>query len=193
MKILLSSNSKTRKRILKNIGLSFLQKPPLIDEESMKKKLLSNKMKPRKICQRLAKEKSLSNSKKFPHLFSLGIDSCLIFKNNFLSKPTSKKEAKKMFILLNGKNHKLYTSMYIAKNGKKIWSYNDEATLKLYKFNNKDMNFYIKQLNIINIKSSGLYQIENIGINLFEKIEGDFFTILGLPVLPLLRFLKKNK
>ena len=55
------------------------------------------------------------------------------------------------------------------------------------------MNIYIKQLNIINIKSSGLYQIESIGINLFEKIEGDYFTILGLPVLPLLLFLKKNK
>lgn len=192
MKIILSSNSNTRKKILTNTGIKFDQKRPLIDENKLKTKLLLKKINPRKICQTLAREKSLSNSIKFPQSFCIGTDSCLIFNNKFLSKPFSKKEAKKVLVMLNGKYHTLYSSIFIAKNGKKMWSYNDEAILKLHKFSNKDMNLYIKKLNISNMKSSGLYQIEKIGITLFEKIEGNFFTILGLPIVPLLNFLRKK-
>ena len=193
MKILLSSNSSTRKKILTNIGIKFNQKKPQVDEEKLKNKLLSRKTNPKKICQILAKEKALSNSNKFPQFFCIGTDSCLIFKNRFLSKPFSKKEAKKILVMLNGKHHTLYSSIFIAKDGKKIWSYNDEAVLKLHQFSNKDIDLYIKKLNILSIKTSGLYQIEGVGISLFEKIEGNFFTILGLPVIPLLNFLRKKK
>ena len=176
-----------------NVGIKFKQKKPQIDEEKLKSKLLSKKTNPRKICQILAEKKSLSNSKKFPQSLCIGVDSCLIFKNKFLSKPLSKKEAKKVLVMLNGKSHILYSSIFIAKNEKKIWSFNDEAMLKLHQLSNNDMDLYIKKLNILNIKASGLYQIERAGINLFEKIEGDFFTILGLPIIPLLNFLKKER
>ena len=124
---------------------------------------------------------------------SIGVDTCLIFKNKFISKPATKKQAKKILKIINGKYHILYSSVFIAKNGKKVWSFNDEARLKLYKLNNKEINLYIQKLNISNMKSSGLYQIEGMGIRLFEKIEGSFFTILGIPLMPLLNFFKKKK
>jgi septum formation protein len=108
-------------------------------------------------------------------------------------KKKTKKQAKKTLKIINGKYHILYSSVFIAKNGKKVWSFNDEARLKLYKLNNKEINLYIQKLSISNMKSSGLYQIEGMGISLFEKIEGSFFTILGIPLMPLLSFFKKKK
>ena len=83
--------------------------------------------------------------------------------------------------------------MFISKNNQKIWNYNDEAILKLKKLTKKEIDIYIKKLKIKNMKTSGLYQIEDIGISLFEKIKGSYFTILGLPLIPLLNFLKKKK
>ena len=193
MKIILSSSSKTRRKILKNIGIKFNYKPPRVNEEKIKEKLILKQIKPKKICQILAKEKALSNTKKFPDYLSIGVDTCLIFKNKFISKPATKKQAKKTLKIINGKYHILYSSVFIAKNGKKVWSFNDEARLKLYKLNNKEINLYIQKLSISNMKSSGLYQIEGMGISLFEKIEGSFFTILGIPLMPLLSFFKKKK
>ena len=193
MEIILSSSSKTRRKILKNIGIKFNYKPPRVNEEKIKEKLILKQIKPKKICQILAKEKALSNTKKFPDYLSIGVDTCLIFKNKFISKPATKKQAKKTLKIINGKYHILYSSVFIAKNGKKVWSFNDEARLKLYKLNNKEINLYIQKLNISNMKSSGLYQIEGMGIRLFEKIEGSFFTILGIPLMPLLKFFKKKK
>lgn len=193
MEIILSSSSKTRRKILKNIGIRFNYKPPCVNEEKIKEKLMLKQTKPKKICQILAKEKALSNTKKFPDYLSIGVDTCLIFKNKFISKPSTKKQAKKTLKIINGKYHILYSSVFIAKNGKKVWSFNDEARLKLYKLNNKEINLYIQKLSISNMKSSGLYQIEGMGISLFEKIEGSFFTILGIPLMPLLSFFKKKK
>ena len=97
MKIILSSKSQTRKKILNYVGIKFLQKKPPINEEEIKKELIVRKINPRTICQTLAKKKSLSNSLTFPNFFCIGIDSCLIFKNKFLSKPPTKKKAKEPF------------------------------------------------------------------------------------------------
>ena len=188
--LLLASTSPTRRKILKEINFKFICKKPLINEEREKEKIKN--IKPETICQLLAKKKSLYTSLKYKSYYVLGVDTCLIFKDKFLSKPKTKLEAKKMLNLLNGKEHKIYSSIYISKNNRKLWSYNDEAILKLKKLTAKEINIYIKKLKIKNMKSSGLYQIEDIGITLFEKIKGSYFTILGLPLIPLLNFLKKR-
>ncbi len=188
--LLLASTSPTRRKILKEINFKFICKKPLINEEREKEKIKNKK--PETICQLLAKKKSLYTSLKYKSYYVLGVDTCLIFKDKFLSKPKTKLEAKKMLNLLNGKEHKIYSSIYISKNNRKLWSYNDEAILKLKKLTTKEINIYIKKLKIKNMKSSGLYQIEDIGITLFEKIKGSYFTILGLPLIPLLNFLKKR-
>ena len=193
MEILLNSMSPTRKKILSGTSIKFTQKKPLIDEEIIKNELINNNKKPEKICQELAKIKSLSVSKRFFNCYSIGADSCLIFKNTFFSKPRSKKEAEKMFKILNGKTHKLYSSIAVSKAGKTIWKYSDFALLKLHNLNNIEIKKYLNKLKTDDMRASGLYQIESLGINLFEKIKGDMFTILGLPILPLLNFFKKEK
>ena len=190
-KLLLASTSPTRKKILINTGIRFTCKPPSINEEKEKKKLMKIK-KPEKICRELARQKSTITSLKYPEYFVLGVDTCLIYKKKILSKPKTKKAAKKLLNILNGKEHKIYSSLYIFKNGRKIWSYNDEAKLKIRKLTNMEIMKYINKLQLTNIKTSGLYQIEGPGITLFEKIKGSHFTILGLPLLPLLRFLQKK-
>ena len=190
-KLLLASTSPTRKKILINTGIKFIHKPPLINEEEEKKKLKKIK-KPEKVCQLLAKQKSIITSLKYPSYFVLGVDTCLIYKKKFLSKPKTKKNAEELLVKLNAKEHKIYSSIYISKKGKKIWSYNDEAKLKIRKLSKKEILIYIKKLKLEKIKTSGLYQIEDIGITLFEKIEGSYFTILGLPLTPLLKCIKKN-
>ena len=158
----------------------------------MLKKLISVNNKPEKICQELAKKKSILTSLKNPSYFVLGVDTCLIYKKKFLSKPKTKKMARKLLILLNGKEHKIYSSLYISKEGKKVWAYNDEAKLKIRKLKKNEIIKYIKKLKLRKIQASGLYQIEDLGIVLFDKIKGSYFTILGLPLLPLLKFLYKK-
>ena len=190
-KLLLASTSPTRKKILLNAGIKFIHKTPLINEENEKKKL-NNKNKPEKICQNLAKQKSIKTSLKYPSYLVLGADTCLIYKKNFLSKPKTKTKAMQLLNKLKGKEHKIYSSLYISKKGKKIWSYNDEARLKIRKLKKKEITRYIHRLKLKKIQQSGLYQIENSGITLFEKIEGNYFTILGLPLIPLLKFLNKK-
>ncbi len=190
-KILLASTSLTRKKILINTGIKFTYKTPLINEEKEKEKL-NNISKPEKICQNLAKQKSIKTSLKYPTYLVLGVDTCLIYKKKFLSKPKTKKMATQLLNKLKGKEHKIYSSLYISKKGKKIWSCNDEAKLKIRKLTKKEITRYIHKLRLKKIQQSGLYQIENSGITLFEKIEGSYFTILGLPLIPLLKFLNKK-
>ena len=144
-KILLASTSLTRRRILNKAGIKFIIKKPMIDEEKEKEKLKYLKN-PRRKCQEIAKKKSIKTSLKYKNYFVLGVDTCLIYKNEFLSKPRTKEIAN-----------------------------------------------YINKLKLKKIKESGLYQIEEIGVTLFEKIEGSFFTILGLPLIPLLKFLNKKR
>ena len=193
MKILLNSMSPTRKKILLSASIKFTQRNPLINEEVIKSKLINKNKKPEQICQELAKIKSLSVTDSFFNYYSIGADSCLIFKNTFFSKPKTKKEAEKMFKILNGKTHKLYSSIAVSKAGKIIWKYSDFALLKLHNLNNKEIKKYLNKLKTKDMQTSGLYQIESLGIILFEKIKGDIFTILGLPILPLLNFFKKEK
>ena len=190
-KLLLASTSLTRKKILINTGIKFTYKTPLINEEKEKEKL-NNISKPEKICQNLAKQKSIKTSLKYPSYLVLGVDTCLIYKKKFLSKPKTKKMATQLLNKLKGKEHKIYSSLYISKKGKKIWSCNDEAKLKIRKLTKKEITRYIRKLRLKKIQQSGLYQIENSGITLFEKIEGSYFTILGLPLIPLLKFLNKK-
>ena len=191
-KLLLASTSPTRKKILKKIGIRFISIKPLIDEEKEKKKLFKLK-KPEKICQNLAKQKSIKTSVKHPTKYVIGVDTCLIYRQNFLSKPKSKKEAEKLLKKLNGKKHRIYSSIFISKNGKIIWNFNDEAELKVRNLSSLEILKYIKKQKIRNLKQSGLYQIENTGITLFEKINGSYFTILGIPLMPLLNFLQKRR
>ena len=191
-KLLLASTSQTRKKILTNAGIKFIYKPPRINEEEEKEKLKKIKV-PEKVCQQLAKQKSIVTSRYHPTWFVLGVDTCLIYKKKFLSKPKTKKEAKDILKELNGKKHRIYSSIYISKKGKKIWNYNDQAILTIHKLTNNEIIQYIEKLKLKRMKLSGLYQIEDLGITLFEKIEGSFFTILGLPLIPLLNFLKKKK
>ena len=190
-KLLLASTSLTRKKILINTGIKFTYKTPLINEEKEKEKL-NNVSKPEKICQNLAKQKSIKTSLKYPTYLVLGVDTCLIYKKKFLSKPKTKTMATQLLNKLKGKEHKIYSSLYISKKGKKIWSCNDEAKLKIRKLTKKEITRYIHKLKLKKIQQSGLYQIENSGITLFEKIEGSYFTILGLPLIPLLKFLNKK-
>ena len=190
-KLLLASTSLTRKKILINTGIKFTYKTPLINEEKEKEKL-NNMTKPEKICQNLAKQKSIKTSLKYPSYLVLGVDTCLIYKKKFLSKPKTKTMATQLLNKLKGKEHKIYSSLYISKKGKKIWSCNDEAKLKIRKLTKKEITRYIHKLKLKKIQQSGLYQIENSGITLFEKIEGSYFTILGLPLIPLLKFLNKK-
>ena len=138
-----------------NSGAKYIYKAPVINEEEEKEKLKENK-KAESICQTLARKKSVTTSLKYPSYFVLGVDTCLIYKKKFLSKPKTKKEAKKLLNILNGKEHKIYSSLYISKNGKKVWNYNDEAKLKIRKLSENEIMKYINKLKLTKIKASGL-------------------------------------
>ena len=118
-KLLLASTSATRRKILTNTGIEFIYKAPLINEEKEKKKL-KKIQNPEKICQTLAKQKSIVTSLKYPSYFVLGVDTCLIYKKKFLSKPKTKKKAVELLMKLNAKDIKFIPVFIFLKKEKKF-------------------------------------------------------------------------
>ena len=153
IKNLLDLDKKNRDLIQKKE--KFEQEKKLISKKKEEK--LNNMTKPEKICQNLAKQKSIKTSLKYPSYLVLGVDTCLIYKKKFLSKPKTKTMATQLLNKLKGKEHKIYSSLYISKKGKKIWSCNDEAKLKIRKLTKKEITRYMyKFLNGLIMEARGI-------------------------------------
>ena len=189
-KLILASQSEVRQKILKDNNILCEAIPSKLDEEPVKKDLIMNKINPEKIAQKLASLKSKKISDKFINRLVLGADSLINLQGELISKPTNRDEALKILKKLNGKLHHLISSVSIHKNGKEIWNYTDKASLTMKNFNDKELETYLSKINDKELYAYNVYQIEGEGRNLFQKIEGDKNTIMGLPVNKIKEYIK---
>ena len=181
-KIILASKSKVRKEILKNNGIECEVIPSNIDESPIKQSLEKEGATPELISKNLAELKANKVSTLKPGNIVIGADSVIDFENEIISKPRTRTEAMSILVKLNGKSHKLISSVCISKNGSMIWNYTDRASLKMKQFTNTQLENYLSKISDKNLYSYNVYQIEGKGRDLFSEILGDKNTIMGLPI-----------
>tara|TARA_B100000989_G_C19508296_1_gene457572 strand:- start:747 stop:1328 length:582 start_codon:yes stop_codon:yes gene_type:complete len=181
-KIILASKSKVRKEILFKYNIDCIVEHSNIDEEPFKKSLLNEGASPEVISKNLAELKANKVSQKINNHLVLGADSVIDLNGELISKPENRNQAFNILKKLNGKVHKLISSVCISKNGSMIWNYTDKANLTMKEFSDGELKKYLEKLTDEALYSYNVYQIEGEGKKLFSKIDGDENTIMGLPV-----------
>ena len=192
-KIILASKSRVRKKILNQNGINCDVIPSNIDEDQIKVSLQKENASPQIISKNLAELKANKISQKKPNEFVLGADSVIDLDNELISKPKDREEALYILKKLNGKKHKLISSVCISKNGSMIWNFTDASSLTMKNLNLDELKSYLDKIKDKDLFAYGVYQIEADGRSLFSKIEGDENTIMGLPVKEINEYLKNFK
>tara|TARA_B110000438_G_scaffold293602_2_gene333738 strand:- start:110 stop:700 length:591 start_codon:yes stop_codon:yes gene_type:complete len=188
-KFILASNSSSRYRLLKNVGLNFVKKKPLCDEDSIKKKLIKKNINNNKIPKFLAKEKALSVSKTYANSLVVGSDTIIIFKDKIINKANNMFEAEKKLLKLSGEKHRIISGVSVCYKNKEIWSKQQSTTIILKKLNKKQIKEYLNNSGKEVLSSVGCYQLERFGPHIIQSVNGDFFNVLGFPLFPFLYFL----
>ena len=189
---ILASNSASRKKLLKNAGLSFFTKSPLCDEDYIKDQLLKKNINKKKLPKLLAEAKALSISKKKTKHLVVGSDTIILFKNKIINKAKTIDEAKIKLQKLSGKKHQIISGVSVCLNNKEVWSYQQTSTIYMKTLNQKQINTYLKKTGKNILSSVGCYQVEKLGPQIIKSINGDFFNVLGFPLFPFLTFLSKR-
>lgn len=195
-KLILASKSFTRNALLEAAGLSFSCETAKIDERAVEKPLLESGISPAGIAARLAQAKALDVSARNPGAYIIGADQTMsYYEGGSLKrchKPGSMEEARRMLLSLRGKTHRLHAAVCCAKDNQIIFQCMDEASLAMRDFSPSFLESYLSLSGEEILTSVGCYQLEGPGIQLFEKVDGNYFTVLGLPFLPLLAFLREE-
>ena len=185
--IILASKSLARQNMLASAGVQFLAMPADIDEDQYKVSGTQNDM-----ALDIAKHKALHIAQENPTSLVIGADQILVLDDEIFSKAKSKEEAHNKLKKLRGRTHSLISSVCIVRDHKVLWSCTDEAHLKMRDFDDLFLERYIEKAGQALTRSVGSYELESMGSWLFDRIEGDFFTILGMPLLPLLAYLNDH-
>jgi septum formation protein len=187
--LILASGSSIRQMLLSNANVSFDINVPLIDEDSIKEALVAEGTSPRDIADALAEGKARKISMKFPESIVLGCDQVLSFQGKLYSKPLDLEEAKKQLFELNGERHKLFSAAVIYEAGEPKWRFIGEVKLQMKQNSHSYIDDYLTR-NWDSVQHSvGGYKLEEEGSRLFSRIDGDYFTVLGLPLLEILGYL----
>tara|TARA_B100000700_G_scaffold305550_1_gene379644 strand:+ start:740 stop:1324 length:585 start_codon:yes stop_codon:yes gene_type:complete len=193
VEIILASKSKVRKKILDKNNIKSQVMPSNVDEDSIKEKLLKENASPENISKNLAELKANKISAKDSNKVVLGADSVIDLEGELISKPQNRNEALDILKKLNGKKHYLISSVCISSNGIMIWNHTDKATLTMKKFTEDELKSYLKEISDEALYAYNVYQIEGKGRDLFENIEGDEDTIMGLPIKKIKEYLNNYK
>ena len=188
-KIILASKSRVRKDILDKNNIECIVEPSNVDESLVKESLLKEQATSEIISKNLAELKANKVSMKKTDEIVLGADSVIDLEGELISKPENREEAIKILKKLNGKSHFLISSVCISKNGSMIWNYTDKAKLTMKNFTDEELKTYLSKISDETLYAYNVYQIEGEGRNLFESIEGDEDTIMGLPIKKIKEYL----
>ena len=185
---ILASQSRARQILLANAGFSFDAVPADIDERAVQKN--SGLSAPGEIAGLLAREKACFVSSKNPDRYVVGADQTLALGSRLFSKPAGRAQAADQLQLLAGQTHELHSAVAVVRDGKMLFSEVSIARMTMRPLSGEEIRTYLDTAGDAVTTSVGAYQLEGLGVHLFERIEGDHFTILGLPLLPLLAFLR---
>lgn len=189
--LVLGSASQARRKILSDAGLKFEVMTPLIDEDQLKKDLRARHYPVSKLALELAQAKALSLSQSLADQLIIGADQILVHDGRQCDKPADLDAARQMLMKLRGDTHELICAVCVACQNNILWSYEARARLTMRDFSDRFLDHYLMVAGEGICASVGAYQIESLGAHLFSDIQGDYFTILGLPLLPLLSFLRQ--
>lgn len=190
MTLLLASGSATRLAMLCAAGLDVEAVPPRVDEEAAKAALLAEGHGARSVADALAELKGARVSLRHPEALVIGADQTLDLKGRLLSKPASPEEALEQLRDLVGQTHSLFSAAVIHQGGEPIWRHVAEARLSLRRMSDTWLAAYVARNWDAIRHSVGGYLVEGEGAQMMERVEGDHFTVLGLPLLPLIGFLQ---
>ena len=192
-RIVLASASRTRANLLKAANLNFDIIPSDLNEDEIKALAADpgSAIKSGDLALLLAQAKAVSVSQRHPEAIVIGADQTLILDEMLLDKPTSRQEAQQQLLMLRGKTHLLNTAAACARNGAVFWTTNQQSYLTMREFTSKALANYLNAAGDELMSSVGGYKIEGPAIRLFTCIEGDYFSILGLPLLDILRTLRE--
>jgi septum formation protein len=189
----LASSSTSRARILEGAGLAFIVEPPGLDEAAMRKAVSGEKtLDPHDVAEVLARAKAEAVSDLAPQAYVIGGDQVLALGKTIMSKPDSMEAARRQLLDLSGKTHTLHTAVAVATNGETLWAETTVATLTMRKLTPQFIGRYLAAAGEEVLSSVGAYQLESLGVQLFDKIDGDYFSVLGMPLIPLLDALRRE-
>jgi septum formation protein len=189
--LILASQSRARKMLLANAGLEFEAIPADIDERGVQE--ASRLSDPRAIALLLAREKAKAVALLHPGRYVVGADQTLALGERLLTKPTGRAQAMAQLRDLAGHSHELCSAVAVARDGQVLFEDVSVARLAMRPLGDADISAYLDAADETVTTSVGAYQLEGLGVHLFERIDGDHFTILGLPLLPLLAFLRSER
>lgn len=187
--LILASGSKIRATILQNAGLKFRVQTSRVDEDSLKEAMRHEGMSPREQADYLAQMKSEKVSSQTPGLV-IGADQMMSLDGKGFDKPKSREEAFERLKEFSGKTHYLECAAVISQNGEAVWRYLARPKLTMRELSDSFINEYLDQIGDAAYESVGAYQLEGLGVQLFSEIEGDYFSILGVPLLQILTYLR---
>jgi septum formation protein len=188
--VVLASSSETRRKVLEQAGVVIEVVAPRLDEEEIKLAMLAEKANPGEIAEVLAEQKARSVSRQCPQGLVIGADQILEMDGQIFSKPTDVAAARESLVRLRGNEHSLLSCVCVLQGGERLWHKLDSAKLTMRNFSDSFLETYLQSIGEQACASPGSYRLEDQGSQLFSRVSGDYFTILGLPLFPLLDFLR---
>ncbi|MCZ7937052.1 Maf-like protein [Agrobacterium salinitolerans] len=188
--LILASSSASRQMLMRNAGLTFLAIPADIDERALDEQLERDGASPEEVALELARAKALAVSRLYPGALVLGCDQTMALGARVYHKPKTMAEAESHLLSLSGKVHRLNSAAVLVQHGEVVWQIVSSAELTVRTLSAEFVSRHLQRVGEKALSSVGAYQLEGEGIQLFTSIEGDYFSILGLPLLPLLSKLR---
>jgi septum formation protein len=190
--VVLASASQTRRRMLEQAGVPIRSEAAAVDEAAVKLALRAQAAKVEAVAEALAALKAEHVSRRRREALVIGCDQMLDCAGVWFDKPVDRAQAAEQLLALAGRSHRLISAVVVMRDGRRIWQATDTATLTMRPLAPDVVDAYLDAAGAAALASVGGYQLEGLGAQLFTRVEGDFFTVLGLPLLPLLGFLRDH-
>ncbi len=191
--LVLASASPTRAQMLANAGLPVVCQPSGVDEDAIKDACRRNRISAEDAACRLAEAKALAITPDDPRSLVIGADQLMVCGDVWFDKPLSAQRARETLLTLRGRDHRLISGVAVVRAGTIVWRHLDVAHLTMRDYSDSFIDWYLQQADDADLQSVGACRLEGLGVQAFARITGDYFTILGLPLLPLLDFLRQER